>query len=111
VAVSGKWRITLGDEDLGILDEYEVTLNDALVLEANAGLTVVEMLKGAVVSKAVPMRALVWFMRFKQGNPPHISTIEFKIADLKISEVKDPPKASSKRSATGTSDSSPSTAI
>jgi hypothetical protein len=104
-----KFTVFLAGEVLGVFDENELTLNDAFTLEANAGQTVNEMLAGLAPLRAQSLRALVWFMKWKRGDPEHISAIDFKLTDLSYEAVvePDPTRASSEPDATGTSDSSP----
>jgi len=84
------FTVTLAGELLGTFDEKELTLADAFTIENTTGLTVIEMLEGVAPMKPNALRALVWFMRYKAGNPPHISTIDFKLLDLKLEAVEDP---------------------
>jgi hypothetical protein len=117
VSVVNRFKVTLEGVDLGVFAETEFTLNDAFVLEATTGLTVLEMLAGITPRKAKALQALVWFMKFKQGSPDHISTINFKLVDLKWEAVADPTPASDSEQevtvpdVTGTSESSPTSAI
>jgi hypothetical protein len=110
VSVSGKWQVTLGDEDLGVFDENTFTVGDAFVLEGNADLTVVEMLRGIQERRAKATRALVWFMRFKKGDTTHITAMEdFPLASLKMDVIPDPKEETeSVPDETSTSELSPS---
>ena len=80
---------------MGTFDENELTLSDAFTLENTTGLTVIDLLDGVAPLKPGPLRALVWFMYYKRGNPPHISTIDFKLLDLKLEAVVDPTQSGS----------------
>ena len=84
------FTVTLAGELLGTFDENELTLTDAFTIENTTGLTVIDMLEGVAPLRPTALRALVWFMRYKAGNPPHISTIDFKLLDLKLEAVPDP---------------------
>ena len=100
------FTVTLAGELLGTFDENELTLTDALTLENTTGLTFPEMMAGISPRQPVPLRALVWFMRYKQGNPPHISTIDFKLVDLTWAAVENPTRAEDSVSETSPADTS-----
>lgn len=113
------FTVELEGELLGTFDEHELTVDDLFVFENNTGMLINHLLVGIqgmdVTAKA--LRALVWFMKYKAGKPVDIASINFKTADLKIEAVPNPTRAASGRSkattvpaATGTSDTSPSTA-
>ena len=106
-----RWQVKLGDEDLGVFDENTFTVSDAFVLEGTADITVVEMLHGVPLRMAKASRALIWFMKYKQGNPPHISTVDFNLADLEMQAIPDPTVAEPEPDETVTSELSPTTSI
>ncbi len=105
-----RFKVILAGDELGLFDETDLTLTDAFTLENNAGLTINEMLGGIVSMRASSLRALVWFMKFKRGDNAHISTIDFKLTELTFEAVPVPSKARTEPSATGTSESSPTSA-
>lgn len=109
------FKVTLAGEDLGVFDDDELGINDAMTFENNTGMTFNDMLLGlSDRSKAAPLRALVWFMRFKQGTPVDLLSLEFKLTALVTTAVEsvDPTGAGGRRGkgATKTSATSPKSA-
>lgn len=88
------FTVTLAGELLGTFSEYELTVNDLYALEGNTGLSVTQMLNGLNEYRAKPVQALVWFMRYKQGHPVDMLSIDFKVTDLVMEAVPTPSKAS-----------------
>ena len=109
------FTVTLDGEELGTFDDDELTLSDSFTFENNTKMSLNEMLDGINATRPVALRALVWWMRFKQGKPVDLLAIDFKLKQLAIKPVEfaDPSKAGSRRAknATATSPTSPTSAI
>ena len=109
------FTVTLDGEDLGTFDDDELTLTDSFTFENNAGMTLDEMLDGVNTLRPKALRALVWWMRYKQGKTVDLLAIDFKLKSLKVESVvfADPSKARGRTSknATTTSPPSPTSAI
>ena len=110
---TGIHHFTLGDEDLGILDERKITTTDGLMIEVESAklgekLTVKGLFAGIGEMDARAMITLVWFLRFKQGVRQDIRSVEFLFSDLNHEDMPDPTVASSGGSESATSEPSPS---
>lgn len=55
---------------------------------------------GIAKAKWVPCQTLIWFLRYKNGQPSDRIDIVFPLRQLKITELKSGPKAGTGRSAT-----------
>lgn len=114
---SPRHHVWLEDEDLGIFDERKISLSDGFLIQGQtgghgAGLTPQKMLQGIVDGDPRSFQALVWFLKYKQ-NPsaaPHITTIDFNYADLRIEDEPDPTEARTGTGDAATSDPSPNSA-
>ncbi len=81
-------RVTLGDEQW-IFRLSELDLLDAFALKSTARLTPQQLLDGAMELDPAALQALIWFLRFKDGNKQDIATINFRIFDLDVEPVKE----------------------
>jgi hypothetical protein len=99
------FEVTLGNESLGEFDDQRLTLNDAFALENETGLTLNQMLIGIDPGRAKSLQALVWFMRFKAGQPVPLASIDFILTELKVSPIADPTDAKGSASKEATAES------
>lgn len=110
---TGRHKVTLGDEEY-VFDERELTLSDAFAIKAASGLNLQPFMRGLNDGDPVALQTLVWFLRQKHDRPEDIRHIDFRLADLVITELPDPTEpadeTSSETAETATSDSSPTSA-
>lgn len=101
------FKLTLAGEDLGMFYQNALTLNDSFVMQNNTGMTINEMLAGlSDVTNPAPNRALVWFMRYKQGKTVDLLSIDYKLTEFEIEAIPDPKAPASPRKPRSTSASS-----
>jgi hypothetical protein len=79
-------RVRLEDESW-FFDEDEVTIEDAIALKYATGLALKPFFEGLSDMDGVALRALVWFLRGKQGSP---EAVNFKVTALKLEQEPDP---------------------
>jgi hypothetical protein len=79
-------RVRLEDESW-LLDEDDITIEDAIALKYATGLSLKPFFQGLEDADGVALRALVWFLRGKQGSP---EAVNFRITALKLEPEPDP---------------------
>jgi hypothetical protein len=82
-------QITLAKEDLGVLDFDEITMETAMQLEDQTGLSVGELGAGVERLSARSLQALVWLQRFSSGQRDASLHPNFKFGDLKVEVLPD----------------------
>jgi hypothetical protein len=91
------FRVKLGDEDLGVLDEKKFSLSDSILIKnatgGQTGLTISGFFKGVQDMDPHALQALIWFLRFKKGEQVHITAIDFVLDELDMEEEPDPTQA------------------
>lgn len=102
-------HVKLGDEDLGDFIPGKLDLKQAFSIKATTGLTPRALLEGISELDPAAMQALVWFLRFRAGNPVDLASINFAYDDLAVEPVEEAPKdeATSNGDGISTSPSSP----
>jgi len=108
------FTVTLDDEDLGVFDDDLLMLDDSFVFENNTSMTFNQMLTGIEEADSKASRALVWWMRYKQGKTVDLLSINFRLKALHVVPVvfANPPKAGrAAKNVTTTSDTSHKSAI
>ena len=108
------FTVTLEGEELGVFDDDTLMLDDSFVFENNTGMTFNQMLTGIEEADSKSSRALVWWMRYKQGSAVDLLSINFRLKALHVKPVvfANPPKAGrAAKNVTTTSDTSPTSAI
>lgn len=85
-----KFSVKFKGEDLGVFDSDEVTMNQALTLENETGMTIDDMVKSLSKSSANGVQAVVWFRFFCLGRPQPYRQ-DFKFSDFDIEPVEEEP--------------------
>lgn len=83
-----KFKISFKGEDLGVFDSDEVTMDQAIQLEDQAKMTLMEVINGTNRTSAKAMQAMVWFRYLQLGRPQPLHT-DFKFGDLVTELVED----------------------
>jgi hypothetical protein len=87
---TGIYRVTLGDEDLGIFDEHKFTLNVAFVIKASCGMDVKQFMAGINSTNPLAIQTFVWWLKHRKGVNVDRASIDFNMADLKLEDEPDP---------------------
>ena len=104
-------HVWLGDQDLGEFDFQKFTNSEAYLVENASGLTTKAFFDGIGEMRAIAMQTFVWLLKRRQGQIVDRASIDFAIGDLRLEKAADPTVASVGADVTGTSDSSPISAI
>jgi hypothetical protein len=112
MASNGIHHVWLGDEDLGIFDEYKISLSDGYLIKGASGLNVKPFLEGIADLDPLSWQTLVWWLRRKQGKDMRRESIEFNFTDLRMEDEvdADPTPVPTGTSGAGISESSPTSA-
>lgn len=108
-AATARHHFYLGDEDLGVFDEEKFTISDGLIVKNVTGLTIVQFMNGLRDADPIALRALVWFLRFKQGIRQDIKAVDFAVSTLREVDEPDPTRVPTGTTDASTSDTSPTT--
>ena len=84
-----KFSVKFKGEDLGVFDSDEVTMNQALTLENETGMTIDDMVKSLSKSSANGIQAVVWFRYLCLGRPQPYRQ-DFKFKDFDVNPIQDP---------------------
>lgn len=111
------YTVTLEGDLLGTIDDEELTLEDSIVVENLTGVPLNDILTSPDTRDPKALRALVWFLKYKAGKTVDLVSINFKLKQLVVEPVEVPDVvpsgagARTKKSATRTSPTSPTSAI
>lgn len=83
-----KFTVKFKGEDLGLFDSDEVTMNQALTLEGETGMTMSEMITALGKNSARGLQAVVWFRYLCLGRPQPLHN-DFKFGDFDVEMVED----------------------
>jgi hypothetical protein len=108
---SSAFRLTLGDDDLGVFEFEKLSNSDAYLIENTFGLTPKQLFEGIGEMRAVALDALIWLMYRAQGRIVDKALIRWTFGDIDMEPVEDPTKASAGSNETSGSELSPTSAI
>lgn len=84
-----RMTVTLGDESW-VLDEDEIDLNDAFLIKKSTGLNMKQFFVGLAEMDPDSLRAMIWFLRYKDGNAIPLAQVNFKLTALNMEDEADP---------------------
>lgn len=86
-----KFQVKFKGDDLGVFDSDEVTMNEALTLENETGMTIDDMVKSLGRSSANGVQAVVWFRFLQLGRvTEHPYRADFKFKEFDVALIGEP---------------------
>jgi hypothetical protein len=97
-------KVTLKGDDLGTFNDERITLQDAFAIKAASGLNLKPFFTGLNEMDPLSVQTLVWFLKHKKGEQIPLAELDFVIADLDMTEVKEDPSQPAETEATSVGD-------
>jgi len=101
-------HVSLAGDDLGEFNPGKLDLKQAFAIKNTTGLTPRALLEGISDLDPAAMQALVWFMRFRNGETVDLLSINFAYEDLQVEPIEEAPKDEGTSPSDETATSSPS---